>query len=183
MKNNKDSIKKNILWGILFIAILSSLMHFLYDKSGFIVFALISPVNESVWEHLKMPLLPTALWWIISYFILRKDNQIDLKKWLFSGAISFLITISFIIVFYYTYTGALGIHSVILDILGLLIGIVLGQNSAYKIYQYAEIKPIHYIIVFIIFFIIIFLFIIFTFSPPHLPIFKDGNTDSYGLNN
>lgn len=179
---SKSPIEKNIVWGMLFIAILSTLMHFLYNISGkLILTALISPINESVWEHLKLSLLPTFIWWICSYFYLKKNNDIILKKWIFSAIISFLICIIFITVFYYTYTGAFGIHSLVLDVLGLLIGIVLGQNYAYKTYQYADIKPIHYIIIFCLFSVLLILFVIFTFNPPHIPIFKDGITGKYGL--
>jgi hypothetical protein len=96
--------------------------------------------------------------------------------------ISSLITILFIAAFYYTYTGAFGIHSVVLDILSLIIGVILGQLVALKIYTDLELKTYHYLIIYIIFFSFVFMFIIFTYKTPHLPLFKDQTTGSYGLN-
>jgi hypothetical protein len=175
-------IKKYHLWGIIFIVAFSSLMHFVFDLSGKSkIVGAIAPVNESLWEHLKMPLLPIMLWWIITYFILKRQIN-NLEKWILCGMISSLITILFIAAFYYTYTGAFGIHSVVLDILSLIIGVILGQLVALKIYTDLELKTYHYLIIYIIFLSFVFMFIIFTYKTPHLPLFKGQTTGSYGLN-
>lgn len=180
--NNKPPIEKNVFYGIFFIVILSSLLHFLYDISNdFFLFAFISPINESVWEHLKLPLLPTILWWIISYYVLIKNNNVNMKKWLFSGAVSLLVSILVIILLHYTYTGALGIESPLIDILILVVSIIAGQTIALKIYTCNNLKPQHYYIGFTMFFLLLILIIIFTFKAPHLPIFRDPKTGQYGL--
>lgn len=178
----KDPIKNYIIWGIVVIFVLSSFMHFLYDISGkMIIFAIISPINESIWEHLKITLLPTIIWWIITYNILKKYKEMDFKKWIFSSIISFVVGIIFILIFYYFYSGAFGIQSVFLDVLGLLIGITFGQLVALKIYNDAKISPVYYYIVFTAFIILIVMFITFTFETPHIPLFKDLSTGKYGL--
>lgn len=178
---NTNKIKNYCAWGIPFIFALSSLMHFLYDISGKItVIGIIAPVNESVFEHLKMPIVPTFIWWIITYFILKNliDNGI---KWFTAAICSFLITISFVICFYYTYTGMFGINSTLLDIIGLVIGVTLGQTLAFKIYKNVNLKPLHYIIIYFIFIILILLFIIATFDPPQIPLFYDHKNKIYGI--
>lgn len=181
--NINDIIKKYFTWGIVVIFISSSLIHSLYEFSGkFIIFAIISPVNESLWEHLKMPLLPTLIWWIISYYCIKKQITISFMKWLTSAIIAYFICIIFILVFYYTYTGALGIHSVFLDILGLLLGIIFGEFISLKIFKDMEIKPIHNFLAYSFLMIIFIMFIAFTFNPPHIPLFKDLSTGKYGLN-
>ncbi|MCJ7665514.1 MAG: DUF6512 family protein, partial [Actinobacteria bacterium] len=54
--------KKLLTWemlGILFAFILGSLLHFTFELSGsWGPMALISGVNESVWEHLKIGFWP-----------------------------------------------------------------------------------------------------------------------------
>jgi hypothetical protein len=61
-KESADFVKKYVYLGILFISLLGSLIHFLYDLSGkSLLVGLIAPINESVWEHLKLPLVPTLL--------------------------------------------------------------------------------------------------------------------------
>ena len=170
-------IKKFVFIGIFFIVLFSVLMHFLYDLTGKVaIIGIISPINESVWEHLKLPLLPTIAWWLLAHYILKKENNIDFKKWMLSGFSSYIICILFILVFHYTYTGALGIESVFLDISSLILGVTIGQILALKIYKYQNIKSYHFDIVFFLFFIIITLFVIFTFKAPDLPIFKEQHS-------
>ena len=177
----KMSIEKAVNWSIPFISLFSSFMHLLYNLSNKSIFAaIISPINESVWEHLKMPVLPTIIWSIISFYILRKNYNIVFKKWLYSSIISIFICISFIVVFYYTYTGALGIHSIVLDILSLIISVVIGQFGALRIYNLKTITNKQYFIIFSLFIFLVTAFILFTFKAPHLPIFKDI-TGNYGL--
>ena len=53
---------------ILAVILLGSLSHFLYELSGgAAIFALFCPINESVWEHLKLLFFPflfiTAIQW------------------------------------------------------------------------------------------------------------------------
>lgn len=73
----KDVTRYLILLGIPFISMVGSIMHFIYDWSGKLVLVgIIAPVNESVWEHLKLTFLPTIFWWVFSYFILSKRDNI-----------------------------------------------------------------------------------------------------------
>lgn len=58
----KDSVKKNIFWGILFINLFGILLHFLYDFSGkVLIVGIFAPINESIWEHLKLGFYPIIL--------------------------------------------------------------------------------------------------------------------------
>ena len=86
----------------------------------------ITPVNESIAEHFKLVTIPVILWWIISYYILKRKVDIDFKKWIFSGAISTLIMPIVITIFYYTYTGALGISYFLLDVFSLFLSLIIG---------------------------------------------------------
>lgn len=55
--------------------ILGTLNHFLYDWSGKNpVIALFTPVNESVWEHMKLLFFPFLLLSLIEYIIRRPDR-------------------------------------------------------------------------------------------------------------
>lgn len=58
----QQSFKVFTVIGILFTMILGSLSHFFYGWSGdFSLVGLFSPVNESVWEHLKLLFFPALL--------------------------------------------------------------------------------------------------------------------------
>jgi len=137
------------------------------------VAGLIAPVNESVFEHMKLAFFPTFIWWAISYFVLKRKYALDREKWLISAVASSLISTFFILCFYYTYTGAFGTHSLILDIASLPLGAILGQIAARRIYLHSKTKAIHFYLAVVAFVALFLCFIIFTFRPPGLPLFQE----------
>lgn len=167
-----DVLKSYILAGIPVIFFVGSIFHFLYQWSGqSTLIAMISPVNESVWEHLKLVLWPTILWWLVGYYTIGKKANSTPQLFAVCCLCSLLVSMTTILAFFYTYTGILGIESLMLDILGMLIGIILGQLMALHIVKYCNPSSYWlYISVFIIA-VIVIMFVAFTFSPPKLPIF------------
>ncbi len=167
--------KKWIIIGIPVLFIIGSIMHFLYDISNQSVFvALFAPVNESVWEHLKMVVWPIILWWSLYYILNGEKNNIDKNKWFTSALLSLLVALISIPLMYYFYTGALGVESLIVDIIILFLSIAFGQLLAFYYYEYGN--GINYIIPILIMIFIIYIFMYFTFNPLNLPIFKDSST-------
>lgn len=173
-QKEKNPVRNWILLGILFISLLGSLTHFLYDISGkLMLIGMIAPINESIWEHLKLSFLPTILWWILSYIILTRNHKISFYRWFFSAIISLVLCPLFIVSFYYTYTGAFAFHSVILDVSSLFLGIIVAQLMALHIYRYAKLKRWHFYMAIFIFAVLLTAFIVFTFVPPNYPIFRN----------
>jgi hypothetical protein len=78
-----------------------------------------------------------------------------------------------IVAFYYSYTGAFGIHSTALDIFSYYLGVTLSQLLAMHIYLHARINSFLFYLSALIFTILMIAFIAFTFDPPKLPIFKE----------
>lgn len=155
-------------------------MHFVYAWSGNLtVVGIFAPTNESVWEHLKMTYWPMLIWWFLGYFIYR--NCISATQWIVSCAVAELVCLLVILSFYYTYTGALGIESLILDIFSLVLGVISGQGLALHVYNHGKFSYccLYYAIAFLI--ILAIAFVIFTFIPPHIPLFKDSQTGKYGI--
>lgn len=178
----KDVTRYLILLGIPFISMVGSIMHFIYDWSGkLILVGIIAPVNESVWEHLKLTFLPTIFWWVFSYFILSKRDNICYVQWFFSSAVSVFVCLLFIVSFYYTYTGALGIQSLFLDILSLFLGVTISQFTALHIYNHAKITSFQLYFAIGMLIILAIGFTVFTFKPPHVPLFMDSITGKYGI--
>ena len=171
--------KRQILVSIPILFILGTILHFLFEISGNIkIIGLIAPVNESVWEHLKLAFFPILIWWLVKIF----NGELEKRyKGLVSLAISSVLSILTILSFFYTYTGAIGIKSLILDIFSLFLGISIGQIVAYYTFKYANIKKGYVYISLIIIITIFILFFIFTFCPPQIPLFKDPTTGLYGI--
>lgn len=174
--------KRNILIAIPILFFIGIPIHFLYALSGGNnILGAIVPVNESVFEHCKLTIVPLILWWTISYYILRRKTQIDYKKWFFSGAISTVIAPIVIITFYYAYTGAFGVSILIIDILSLLLALMIGQCMALHIYKYIRTSNEKFYIGIVIILLIIIFTIYLTYYPAHIPLFEDSITGLYGI--
>jgi hypothetical protein len=162
------------------IFLLGSLAHFVYDWSEkSIIVGIFTPVNESIWEHLKLSTYPTFLWYTLGFFI--SQNKVNFYIWSICCVISVIISVTVITSFYYTYTGALGIHSLFLDIFSLFLGISIAQCLSLHIYNYYKLTMLHFYLSIIIGSLIIISFTLFTFLPPKLPIFMDPITKQYGI--
>ena len=173
-------LNRQFIISILFIFFFGNLSHFIYNLTGNLTFiGAFFPVNESVWEHLKLLLIPVIFWWELFYIINKGKLLIDRDKWFFATIIALLSSMIFQLSFFYLYTGSLGIESLIIDISIFLFSVILGQFIGLHIYKYS--KGINYKVSFFILIIIVLFFIYITFNSPHLPIFLDGNTGIYGL--
>ena len=163
--------------GFLFVIIFGSLSHFVYQWSGKNRIAgLFTPVNESTWEHLKLLLTPMVLFSIVEYFAVGKDcpNFISAK------ALGILLGMIAIVVIFYTYTGILGKHYLWADILTFVLGVAVAYAYSFKMINKEPVGTSSQIIGIIIIFILILSFAVFSYYPPHIPIFLDSVTKSYG---
>lgn len=183
MLNSKMTrAEKWILLGIPVLTIAGSLMHFLYDWTGKLtVVGIFAPVNESIWEHLKLTFWPMVLWWFAWYFISGRKYAVSREKWFPSAAASIIACPLVILAFFYTYTGAFGIESLALDIFSMILGITLGQFLALHIYVYSAFNRFAVCTSVILLIFLAAAFTLFTFAPPHIPLFLDGPTLSYGI--
>ena len=71
------SIKNIKIIGVFIIFLLCFPLHFLYDWLPNSLFSIFLPVNESIWEHMKMIYTSFVLYGIIDYFWLKKDNKFN----------------------------------------------------------------------------------------------------------
>ena len=175
-------MKKTIIYweigGVLFIFLVGALLHFLFEWSGESRFVgAFASVNESVWEHFKQGFWPLIIFSVIEYrFIGKTVNNFILAK----ACAAYLIPVITGLVFY-GYTFIIGEEILIVDIMIFLVAIIVGQFASYKILNLP--KQLKYSRVIPLFCIIILgtVLILTTFIPPHLPIFLDNNTATYGL--
>jgi hypothetical protein len=174
----EDEILRWHLIGFVFISIVGSLFHFTFELSGHNkLVGAFSAVNESVWEHLKLIYFPLMIFSVIEYFYIKDTaNNIVIGK----TVAAYIMPITIIVIFY-SYEFITGSHSFIIDISSFLISIIIGQILSYKILTMEEIPTIISIISGIAIIVLAIIFVIFTFYPPHLEIFRDGVTGSYGI--
>lgn len=157
------------LIGILVLFVVGSLFHFLYSLTGecFIV-GLFVPINESIFEHTKMVVLPIFIWWSIFYLFRKKDLFVN--AWFTSALIAMISAIIAIPMLFYFYSQAFGIESLVIDILILLVSLAIDQILGLHYYRHGKGIEYHFAIVLMI--VIIILFAFFTINPPAFPIFN-----------
>ncbi len=174
----KKTILKWEIIGIIVIVMLGALFHFMFELSNYwSPLGAIFPVNESVWEHLKLPYWPLIIFSLIEYgFIKERANNFVIGK-----IISFLISISTILIVFYSYTAILGVELLIVDILSFVIGVIIGQLVSYVILTKESLSRSYISTSWIIFIAFGILFAVFTYFPPLLPMFQDSESGLYGI--
>ncbi|WP_432403572.1 DUF6512 family protein [Wukongibacter sp. M2B1] len=174
-----DNIKKWYIVGIVFIILFGTLLHFTYECSGNNTFVgIFSAVNESTWEHLKLLFWPAFTFQIIEYLFIGKDYN----NYVTAKAISFYLGLLLIVSLFYTYTGILGDNCLVMDISIFIISVIISQYIGYKITTASsDVSIVVNIISFIAIVLLALAFVIFTFSPPRIPLFKDPITGGYGI--
>jgi hypothetical protein len=171
-----------IFYGIPVVFIIGGLTHFVYGWSGeSTLVGILSPVNESVWEHLKITFWAYLIWWVLGYLLLSKRAGVSPAAWFSACAASLYVCALFITAFYYTYTQALGTHSVIVDILSVPAGLAISQTLAYHLIIHVRFRKSCLTYSLIAVAVLMAAFVVFTFNPPHIPLFIDHNTGGYGL--
>ena len=174
-KETKLILRFEILSSI-FVMIIGTLLHFTYEWSGNNSFiAAFSAVNESTWEHLKLLFFPMLLTTIIGYFYIGKK----LPNYLCARLFCILASIIFTITFFYTYTGIIGKNFSFIDISIFFIAVIIGEFISYKIlnsnFKCNPVFPICAIIILLI------CFILFTYFPPKIGLFKDPVSNNFGI--
>lgn len=131
-----------------------------------------SAINESTWEHLKLLFFPMLISIIIGSLFFRNSNYICVKT---KGL---LLGLSFIVIFFYTYTGILGYNIPILDIGSFIVAVLISEYYTYKNFKYENCNNFIY---WIILTVLSLAFITFTYRTPKIGIFKDPVSGSYGI--
>lgn len=169
---------KILIVSIPILFVLGSILHFAYDftnKNKLV--GLLTPVNESIFEHSKLLLFPLILFWTTLYFFV--NENVSVNGYFLAMLISIVSSIIVMIAFYYTYEGILGHNYLLIDIFDLLFSLITGQIVANHFYTYCNSFPYYLSITMVglIFIASIYL----TLNPIKIPLFFDKKSKSYGI--
>ena len=173
-----NKIKIWLIGGSIFTILFGTILHFFYDWLGEnAIVGIFSSVNESVWEHLKLLFWPLVFYSLVEYVYIGEKYE----NYLFAKAVSIYSGIILIITLFYTYSGVLGKHILFIDILIFIVSVIASQYITFlilssdkcqsKIWNYVSLIGI---------IVLMCLFVVFTFNPPHIPLFEDSRTGTYG---
>jgi len=172
------NLKKIKIITILGIFLLCFPFHFIYDLFPNDLTALFFPVNESIWEHMKMIFSATIFFAPIEYLILTK-MKIKYSNYYLSIVTAGISLIAMYLIIFLPIYYRFG-ENMVIAIAIMLIAIILSQIISYFILISKNNKILNIIALFLIP-ICYIIFGYLTYYPPHTKLFFDTNTEKYGL--
>ena len=163
--------------GFTFTGVAGTLLHFLYDWTNSRFIALFSAVNESIWEHMKLLFFPMIVFAIFESFCFSKEY----KSFWCSKLVGILLGLATIPILYYSYTGILGVSADWFNIAIFYIAAAVSYLTETRLLENNKCYLITPRFAKTTLLIIAVLFIVLTFKPPHIPLFKDPVTNLYGI--
>lgn len=169
---NHNCLKGYAVAGVFFVLVAGTLAHFLYDWTGDnAVIGLFAPVNESVWEHMKLLFFPMLLY--SAFMICRCRIPCLLSSLCLGITVGTLLTP----VLFYAYTFILGRDYFLLDIGTFVLSTVIAFWLVYRMTLSCRVKP--YTLLLCIMVCVLFLcFLRFTYHPPDSILFKAPESDA-----
>lgn len=158
--------------------ILSVLLHFLYNAFPNSITSIIAPVNESIWEHMKLIVTSSIIFSIYEYFIYNKKN-IKFNNFLLSYGIANILSIIVYLVIYVPLFDMFG-HKLYIAIGLLFLIFIFLQVVSYYIMNYKRIGYANQIGILLII-VIYFIFGYFTYQTPRINLFYDYVNKGYGI--
>ena len=172
--------QETFLWqlgGVTFTAIIGTLLHFLYDWTGLALFAPISAVNESTWEHMKILFFPMLFFAVLQAFFFRQAQP---NFW-WIKLVGISVGVLLVPILFYTINGAFGKTPDWVNISIFFLSAFVSFLVEYLLFKQNQtpfsspILPIRLLLFFAT------TFIWFTYSPPNIPLFLDPVTKKYGI--
>ena len=165
------------LYGFLFISIVGTILHFVYDWSNHDKYvSIFGAVNESVWEHMKLVVFPSLVWLLIEIPFVGNNPNFLLAK-----CISLIVMILLIPTLFYLLKYIFKKVIFIVDILIFYVSVGLGQYFSYLILSKEAVSGIYNYISLVIMIIIYGYFLIATLIPGKGEIYVDPITKKKGI--
>lgn len=174
----ENTCRKWRIGGFLFTSAAGTLLHFLYEWSGKNpVVGAFSAVNESTWEHMKLLFVPLLLTALVSMVFGGRCQGYWTAKLV--GTVGGLLLIPLL---YYGYTGALGISVMWVDIAIFYVAAAAAFLLEGHLTEHLPMRngPLQAVTAALLAALAV-LFVWYTFAPPHLPLFQDPLTMTYGI--
>lgn len=151
--------------------------HFLFDALGrWPPAGWIAPVNESLWEHIKM-----AFWPILIIDGLAGRSLPSIEHRVVCTAISASISALLIFPLFYGYTGVWGEHHLAADIAVFAIAVSSGHWVAYRVALGPVPSTALVVAACTLGLSLGAALIVFTYAPPRLEVFRDSLTNGFGI--
>ncbi len=177
MKHNKK-IYIFFTIGLIFVIGFGALSHFFYEWSEYNeIIGILFPANESTWEHLKLAIFPTIIYFVIASFSFKNTNYI------FAFFITLLLPMILTPCIFYIYTFFTNKSILIVDIITFVVSVIIAWLCCLFILKHNKNHKILDIIGAVGIVTIVVCYLLFTSYPPNNFLFEDPITKSFGLKN
>ena len=164
-----DKIKLFIALGVVLTVIIGAINHFVYAWTGRNAFiGIFVATNESIWEHIKLALLPMFFIFLVGGFLFSKK----VNNYYLACFCAMSVTVLFIIFAFMGYTVFTRKAVLPLDITIFTVSIILGYLTAYRIFFMPKRKWLNYVAVIGILFIVA-IFLTCTYHAPDFFLFQE----------
>ena len=171
-------MRKIKIIGVFISFILSIILHSIYQVLPNTFFSIIAPVNESIWEHMKLIITSSLTFGIIEYFIYKKKD-IPFNNFLLSYGISSIIGVLTYLLIYIPLNDIFG-HKVYIAIILLFLILMFVQYINCYLMNMKSIWHANDIGILLII-VIYFIFGYFTYHPPKINLFYDYLHNGFGI--
>ncbi len=173
------SLKRLKVIDVFIIFAFCFLTHFIYSWFPNTLFSIFFPVNESIWEHMKMLFSAIIIFSVVD-FILLKVFEIEYRNFITSIFLSAVLSIIIFLAIYLPLYYFIG-ENMVLNLTVLFVSIVFSQAVSYFVLESKDYGLLNYVsLIGIIFSYIIFG--ILTYYPPTEDLFYDPMDEKYGIN-
>lgn len=170
-------MRASIVSQALLVFVVGAATHFSFDVVGrWPPLAWLFPVNESLWEHVKMAFWPAL---VIDWMLGTKLPT--LRHRLVCTAMSACVSTLLIAPLFYGYTGLLGHHLLVADVGVFASAVGAGHWVAYRIAMGPVPTAGSVVAALSLAAILGIALVLFTYAPPPFEMFRDSLTGQYGL--
>ncbi len=154
--------------GLLTVWVVGVLWHFVYEWSGNNeIIGLIAPINESVWEHIKLLYFPMLFYTIFMAFRLEKSHPCILTSFITGNIIGSALIPSL----FYLYTSVTGTHYLWADIALFFIAVAVAFFVGYRLTLSCKLADYELSII-LLAAAFCLMFFVYTYFPPDFEIFR-----------
>jgi len=179
--NNLTTYKKTIIIACIASIALGILLHFAYDWTyENKIVGLVAPVNESVWEHLKLILIPFTIFSIVFYFYTKQKFSNMLLATFLGNVVGMFVTV----VLYYLGTMLFGNENMVFNIITFVVGVIASYTVLYlSIYntEFLEETKDSTLVGACALSLLVAVFIIGTVYPIKMELTRDPKSSTYGI--
>lgn len=172
-----NKTKKLKILEIILAFLLTFPLHFLYDKAPCFITSIIAPVNESIWEHMKILFGSILISGVIQKIIV-KTKKLNINNVCISNFTAAISSIPIFLIMYLPVYFAIG-ENLPVAIIIMFIVIVIAEIISYLIMKKEDLKLENMAIIFTI--IVYTIFGLLTYFPPSNELLMDPINLTYGI--